>query len=144
MKYVLTFLFVVLLENASARTITRFRDSESLTVMAQFLFDSSEDIPQPIRLSDKKINIKDLNKCTSVSAEHVYSDVANSINKVLRFYPDEDLPFEQALTDLEDYLDHRTFKKCIFEKVTPNSTLHTTYYRDQKDQIHVRLDTTFL
>jgi len=146
MKYTLTFLFsffaLTYSHDSSARTITRFRDSVALSTIAQFMYDSAEDIPQSIKLSDKKMNIKDTKKCVTVSATVVKEEVSKAISKILRFYPDEDLPFEEALNDLEDYLDHQNFKKCAMEKVTPESRILTSYFLDKHDLIHVRLDTT--
>ena len=68
------------------------------------MYDVSEDMPSSYRLTDKKINVKDFSKCTTVDADAVLDDVESSIKKVLRYYPDEDVPFEQAIVDLEDYL----------------------------------------
>ncbi len=150
MKYALTFLFsfitifITLLysENSYARTITHFRDSDALTTMAQFMYDAAEDLPQSIKMSDKKMNIKDTKNCVTVSADDVFQDVSRAIKKIIRFYPDEELPFEQALIDLEDYLDHQSFKKCTMEKVTPQSRILISYFLDKHDLIHVRLDTS--
>lgn len=130
--------------SAQARTITSFKDSDALTGIAQFMYDASEDIPSSYRLSDRKMNIKDFSKCSTVNAESVFKDVESSIKKVLRYYPDEDVPFEQALIDLEDYLDHANFKKCRFEKKTAQSKILSTYYVDLSDKIHLRVDNVIL
>lgn len=147
MKYAL-FLFIAFVSLnshvASARVITSFRDSDAITGIAQFMYDVSEDMPSSYRLSDKKINLKDFSKCTTVKADDVMSDVESSIKKVLRYYPDEDVPFEQALVDMEDYLDHTSFKKCKFEKKNAQSKVVSTYYVDATDKIHLRVDNVLL
>ncbi len=146
MKYALTFLFLLSTlfysQQSSARTITKFKDSDALMTIAQFMYDSSEDLPQSIKMSDRKMNIKDIKTCVSVSADQVLVEVTKAIKTIIRFYPDEELPFEEALADLEDYLDHKNFKKCSMEKVTPQSRRLTSYFLDRDDLIHVRLDTT--
>nr|BDT28896.1 hypothetical protein BHI3_23620 [Bacteriovorax sp. HI3] len=147
MKYALfTFIAVCSLSSfeASARTINSFRDSDAITGIAQFMYDVSEDMPSSYRLTDKKINIKDFSKCTTVGADAVLDDVESSIKKVLRYYPDEDVPFEQAIVDLEDYLDHAKFKKCQFEKKNAQSKVLSTYYVDASDKIHLRVDNVLL
>ncbi len=147
MKYALSFLlfaFVSVSTEASARTINTFRDSDAITTIAQFMYDVAEDVPVSFKLSDKKINIKDFSQCSDVNADQVLSDIESSIKKVLRFYPDEDLPFEQALVDLEDYLDARAYKKCVFEKKSAQSKTVSTYYADISNKIYVRLDKLLL
>ena len=147
MKYAF-FLFIACLtinsQSAFARTINSFSDSDALTGIAQFMYDVGEDMSSSYRLSDKKINIKDFTKCTNVKADDAFSDVESSIKKVLRYYPDEDVPFEQALIDLEDYLDHANLKKCKFEKKTAQSKIISTYYVDASDKIHLRVDNVLL
>ena len=144
MKYALFLLIAFFSLSVQARTITSFKDSDALTGIAQFMYDVSEDMPSSFRLSDKKMNIKDFSKCTTVKAESVFNDVEASIKKVLRYYPDEDVPFEQALIDLEDYLDHANFKKCRFEKKTAQTKIMSTYYVDLSDKIHLRVDNVIL
>lgn len=147
MKYALSFLlfsFVFSAEMASARTITSFRDSDAISTLAQFIYDVAEDVPVSVRLSDKKINIKDFSECKDVSASLVLGDIETSIKKVLRYYPDDDVPFLQALIDMEDYLDGRTYKKCVFEKKSAQSKTISTYYADLSNKIHVRLDNVLL
>jgi hypothetical protein len=133
-------IFVTFSSNANARSITSFRDSQAILAVAQFMYDVAEDMPVSTRIGDRKLNLKDFSKCTEVSSDEVYNDVEEAIKKVLRFYPDEDIPFEQALVDLEDYIDHKMYKKCNFEKKNAQSKVISAYYVDTSDKIHLRLD----
>lgn len=108
------------------------------------MYDSAEDMPVSTRMGDRKITIKDFSHCTDVSSDEVYNDVEEAIKRVLRFYPDEDLPFEQALVDLQDYIDHGPYKKCEFTKKTTQSKVVSSYYVDVSDKIHLRLDNVAL
>lgn len=148
MKYALVVLFSLFLviypDKSSARTITNFRDSDAITTIAQFMYDVAEDVPVSVRLTDKKLNIKDFSKCTDVKALEVLTHVESAIKKVLRYYPDEEIPVEQALMDMEDYLGHGGYKKCMFEKKSSQSITKSTYYVDQDEQIYVRLDNVLL
>ena len=78
------------------------------------------------------------------SAQHErcikWDDVDLAIRKVMRFYPDEDVPFEQALSDMEDYLNNQSYKKCSLIKKTAQSITKTSYYMSSNDKIHLRLD----
>lgn len=145
MKYalsilVLPFLIAAYSSDASARSITSFRQSDSISAVAEFMYDVGEDIPVSTRITDKKINLKDFSKCSIVTAEEVLDDVSAAIRKVMRFYPDEEVPFEEALIDMEDYLDHQSYRKCTLVKRREQSLVRSSYYANSDDKIHLRLD----
>jgi hypothetical protein len=145
MKYALSILglsfFVSLYSSvAHARSITSFRQSDAISAVADFMSDVGEDMPVSTRMTDKKINIKDLSKCTTVTSEEVLDDVSSGIRTVMRFYPDEDIPFEEALVDMEDYLDHQIYKRCTLVKKSAQSLVRSSYYLNSDDKIHLRLD----
>ena len=147
MKYAFFILFTIITSAssvASARTIFSFNDSEAITTVAQFMYDVAEDVPVSTRITDKKINIKDYSRCSDVTAEEALLDFEKSVKRVLKFYPDEEIPFEQALIDMEDYLDHKDYKKCMFENKSSQSSIKTTYYVNVSDKIHLRLDNVAL
>jgi hypothetical protein len=146
MKYTLTFLFLAIvsissLGNVSAREIQSFKDSDALIGLTQFLYDVGEDLEVSLKISDKKVTIKDTSKCTTTAAGEALTLTEKAVMKVLRFYPDEDVPFEQAMIDLADYLNNVRLKKCLFEKVTKQSLVKTTYFEDASGKIHLRIDT---
>ncbi len=149
MKYTLTFLFLTAfcltsLNSASAREIQSFKDSDALINLTQFLYDVGEDLEVSLKISDKKVTIKDTSKCTTSAAGEALTLFEKAVMKVLRYYPDEDVPFEQAMTDLNDYLNNVRLKKCLFEKETKQSLVKTTYFEDASGKIHLRIDTIHL
>ena len=144
MKYALFILVLtfnsLLSMDVSARTVTSFKDSSAITLVALFMYDVAEDLPISSRISDKKINIKDYSQCTNTTASEILKDVEAAIKRVQCFYPDEDIPFDQAIIDLEDYLDNKTFTKCLFIKNTSQSNIKSSYYFDSSNRVHFRLD----
>ena len=145
MKYALSILSLSILiavysTQASARSITSLRQSDAIMAVAEFLYDVGEDVQESTRITDKKINLKDLSNCLTVTSQDVLDDVDLAIRKVMRFYPDEDVPFEQALSDMEDYLNNQSYKKCSLIKKTAQSITKTSYYMSSNDKIHLRLD----
>ena len=145
MKYALSILSLSILiaaysTQASARSITSLRQSDAITAVAEFLYDVGEDVQESTRLTDKKIILKDLSSCVTVTSQKVLDDVHLAIRKVMRFYPDEDVPFEQALTDLEDYLDNQSYKKCTMLNKTTKSITRTSYFMNSNHKIHLCLD----
>lgn len=136
----LSFFIMTLSSNANARSITSFQQSRAISAVAEFMYDVGEDIQLSIRLTDKKITLKDLSECSVVSADEILTDIESSIKKIVRFYPDEEVPFEEALIDLENYLDARSYKKCDFIQAKGQSLVKSAYYVSSDDSIHLRLD----
>lgn len=143
MKYalfILAFFVLTTIENAQARTVHSFRESDAITSIAQFLYDMSGDMPVSYRISDKKIKISNNSNCIQVKASDALSDFESTVTKVIRFYPDEEIPFEQALLDMEDYLDGKNYLKCQIIKKEHDVVTTTSYYYDHADKIHLRID----
>lgn len=142
MKYAFLFLFLSLslIAPAQSRTITSFKKSDAITTIAQFMYEAGGDLQEQIRISDRKIASVNYKECKLVATEVVIDHALSSIKEVLRYYPDEDLPFEEAISDFEDYFDSQVFHSCSFVKRTKNSTINSIYYVDTSDRIHLRID----
>lgn len=139
MKYALFIFFLFSSHTIFARSIESFKDSEALIAVSDFMEDASEDLPTASFINDKKRVLDASWECKDVSAQLVYKEVERAIKAISRFYPDEDIPFLEALVDLEDYLDQRNFKRC--QLITWKSSVKTlhTYYSDLKNEIHLSL-----
>ena len=146
MKYAILFLLLILLNLSPsyAKDIKSFSDSIALTSIAQFMIDSADDLPLSNRISDVKLAVKNISSCVQVDKQTVMNDVANAILNVLHFYPDEELPIENALNDLSDYLSSNEYYKCDYSKNNIQLTKNVTYYMDAKNEIHVKVDTIAL
>ena len=144
MKYALSICSLSILiatfsTDASARSITSLRQSDAISAVVEFLYDVGEDVQETTRLTDKKIILKDLSKCPTVTSQDVLDDVDSAIRKVMRFYPDEDVPFEQALYDMEDYLDNQSYRKCTIIKKNKQSVTKSSYYVNSNHNIPLLL-----
>jgi hypothetical protein len=136
MKYAFFFFFLSISNVLHARSITSFNDSNALLSVAVFMEDASEDLPQATFINDNKHSL-DSSSCELVSAESIYNDVEKAVKKIARFYPDEDIPFFEALVDLEDYLDQRKYYKCQTIKNQSSIRLIKTFYVDLKNEVYL-------
>ncbi len=127
-----------------ARNIESFSDSQALITISEFMTDNAEDMPSSNRISDKKLRLKDTSECTSVNASAVVKEVESAIRKVMRLYPDEDLPVDEALSDLSSYLENKTYKKCMIDQSNKQMKMNTVYFFDSSDKKHVKVDTITL
>lgn len=143
MKVAIFFIFLVMSFGLSANTfrhIQSFQDSASISSIAQFLNDASEDVKVSTRISDKKMKVRDFELCTSATSKNALKEAELMIKSVLRLYPDEELPFEEALADLENYLDNREYSRCTIVQIKANKKIQSIYYFDTLDEVHLKLD----
>lgn len=141
MKYAFfIFALFILGQSVQAAPVTSFNDSDAIITITQFMNDVKEDLPNAVTLSDKKMVIKDVSSCLEVTADNVLDETLKGIKKVLRFYPDEELPIEEAVADLESYIGKKSYSRCLFEKTTREHIIRTIYFFDAKDKIHLRVD----
>ncbi len=142
MKYAF-FISLLLLSNvvlSNDNHIKSFNDSIALTTISQFLEDASEDADISTRISDKKLKIKDPSICVDATSADALKDAQFAIRGVLRLYPDEDLPIEEALVDLKSYLSNVYLKKCIYMNVQSHKKVQSIYYFNAAGDIHLKLD----
>ncbi len=146
MKYAFCVLFALFLINTNsyAQTIKSFSDSPALISIAEFMEDSASDMKTSYRISDKKLKFKDTSTCQIVPKSAVLKEVESAVKKVLRLYPDEELPFEDALNDLADYLVDSSYKKCVIAGSNLVKEVSSVYFFNGSDNIHVKVDTITL
>ena len=99
-----------------------------------------EDLPEAVLLSDKKLKIIQPENCEQVSSDVVLSETLKGIKKVIRFYPDEELPLEEAYADLDSYIGNKTYTKCVIERVVRDQEIKTYYYLNTIDRKALRMD----
>jgi hypothetical protein len=145
-KYAFFVLAFVLssLPSSYARTIDSFNDSLAITAIAQFMLDNAEDMPASNRISDARYKINDKSSCEVVSPSDALKEVESIIKSILRFFPDEELPVEEAITDLKNYLGSDSLTKCTFNKTNQYKTHKVQYFSDAGNVIHLRVDTITL
>lgn len=146
MKYAFLFLILIFFYSNSiyAGTIKSFNDSQALLTVAQFLGDNAPDMKISTRISDNKINIKDPSNCHPVGSAFVLKVARDAMVNVFNFYPDEELPVEEALNDLKEYIGSSELKMCLFSKNNSEMKISIVYFFDRQDKIHLKVDTITL
>lgn len=144
MKYAFLFLAILFVQSASAITITSFNDSPALLNILEFIKDSASDLKTSNRISEKKMTIADPSKCAEAKAPAVLNEIEVAIHNVLRYYPDEELPLDEAYDDLITLLGSHTFKKCTFYYSNDKMKMKTVYFENAADSVHIKVDTITL
>jgi len=144
MKYAFLILSFFFIQSSFAVTITSFNDSPALLNVLEFIKDSANDLKVSNRISEKKLAVVDSSKCIDVKAPVVLNEVEVAIQNVLRYYPDEELPLDEAYEDLSTLLGVHTFKKCTFFYTNEKMKMKTVYFENAADSVHIKVDTITL
>jgi len=144
MKYAFLVFAILFVQSSFAVTITSFNDSPALLNVLEFIKDSASDLPVSNRISEKKMAVADSSKCIEVKAPVVLHEVEVAIQNVLRYYPDEELPLDEAYDDLTTLLGVHSFKKCTFFYTNEKMKMKTVYFENAIGSVHIKVDTITL
>jgi len=142
MKYAAFFISLFIFISAQARTITSLRQSDAIQAISSMLSDNAEDLKVSFRISDKKNTINDVTKCARVESNHALMAFKEAMDSVLKIFPDEEIPYYEALDDMKDYLDETPLTLCKYAHAGLETQVVTLYYFDKGDKIHLRIDKT--
>lgn len=141
MKYAFLFFFFLYSIPSYSQPIKSFNDSQSILTIIHFLMDNAEDMKTSVRLSDRKYVLKNTEACAPVSSNEALKEIRIAINSIFSLYPDEELPVEEALADLQSYLGNNSFLKCISFESRGRKIIRSSYFVDSSDSVHVKIDT---
>jgi len=142
MKYAAFFISFFILSTVHARTINSFKQSYAILSIASMLADNAEDLKVSYRISDKKNLITDVSKCTRVESNVALTAFKEAMDSVLRIFPDEEIPYNEALEDMKDYLDATPLTLCKFIHAGIETQVNTLYFFDNASKTYLRIDKT--
>lgn len=140
MKYAAFLVSVFLFTTLHAQVIYNFQQSNAIQTVISALSENAEDLPNSYRVSDKKFLVEDISHCLSVPASNALMSFKTAMDSLLRIFPDEEIPYEEALNDMRDYLGVDPLIVCKYLHSDELRTIITLYYFDKSDKIHLRVD----
>lgn len=142
MKYAAFIFTLFLITSLQARTIFSFNDSMAIQSISNMLVEDAEDLHVSYRISDTKNNIKDTSKCEKVDSNIALQSFKEAMDSVLKIFPDEEIPYHEALNDMNDYLDNAPLTLCKFIRPGIETQVVTLYFFNLKSKIYLRIDKT--
>lgn len=141
MKYAFIILSLLISFNIFAKNIQSLNDSDAIVQISMFMNENHEDFASIVKISDKKINVPNKIIPSVVHASDVLNAYQQSFRIIMSKYPDEELPYEEALSDMEDYLDNQDYKRYdIDQNFFSDHDRKSIYFQSLDDKIHLRMD----
>jgi hypothetical protein len=142
MKYAALFISLLLITSVQARTIYNINQSNALQVISNMLSEDAEDLGTSFQFTDKAITIKDVSKCTQVESKVALLSFKEAMDSVLKTFPDEPIPYDEALVDMKDYLGTAPLTLCKFLRAGLETEVLTLYFFNLSSKTHLRIDKT--
>ena len=140
MKYAVLLISIFIFSSVQARTIFSFRQSNAIMSITNMLSENAEDLNNSFQISDRKNTIKDTSSCEQVESSVALIAFKEAMDSVLRMFPDEEIPYNEALTDMNNYLDMAPLTLCKFFRATTEKQIVTLYFFNLDTKIHLRID----
>jgi hypothetical protein len=140
MKYAAFFISIFFIASVNARTIYSFKQSSAIVSIINILSENAEDLKSSFRVSDKKYKVENTSQCEAASSTDALLAFKTAMDSVLRMFPDEEIPYDEALSDMNDFLDQQPLTLCKIVHRDERNTIATLYFFDKSDKIHLRID----
>lgn len=120
------------------------RHSYALQEVLDAIYDASFDF-EGVYVITHNLNFSDeslfkAKRCEVVTAESVVDHFRLIFDEFRSFFPDEELPYEQALIDVKRLLDHQQFKKCFELVVSEDQRLQVTHYKSLHSATWIKIE----
>lgn len=142
MKYAAFFIALFLFTSVQARTIYNLNQSSALQTISNMLSEYAEDLGTSYQFTDKPLTIKDVSKCTQVESNIAILSFKEAMDSVLKTFPDEPIPYNEALADMKDYIGTAPLTLCKFLRPGLETEVVTLYFFDLLSKTHLRIDKT--
>jgi hypothetical protein len=116
--------------------------SYALQEVLDAIYDASFDFDGVYSIThnfDFRVNVKD-GKCTVVKDRHVLNHFARIFDEFRSFYPDEVLPYDEALVDLYHLVSGNEYEKCVKTYDEDYISVSVTQYNSLQSDLWIRVE----
>lgn len=113
-----------------------FRDAKALRYIIATMNEASSDLNTFYRLSDKKYQIPQSAQCLPSSSQEAYDYGKKAIDHFIEFYSDEDLPYDQALGELAEFLSFGVTQKCRYVVKNRDFSVDTNVFISEGSELN--------
>ncbi len=127
-------------QDQNLNPITYLKQSQSLNEVRDFMTQVREDLESYFLIYDHPIKSGSDVECFERSKSEVLKSVSKAIFLTLKLYPDEELPVDEALSDLKGYLKEATYMECVSTKKLTNKKIENHVFSSKSGRFFIRLD----
>jgi hypothetical protein len=136
----LTFIFITSLAlNANASDVKRIDEGHSLFTVLSAFNDARFDLDGYYEVAQKVQYVGSDRACEIVASDTIVNHFQLAVKHYRAFYPDEELPFGQAISDLREFVGVDTeYEQCVEKASDDFEELEVTHYLSIDTGINLR------
>ena len=116
------------------------RGSVALLTVLDAIYDASFDFDGVYTITHNIHFLTEKRDCDLVPAEVLYDHFKAIFDEFISYYPDEDLPYEQALIDLSVLAQDGEFKRCKESLENARYSVEVTHYQSTLNDLWIRVE----
>ncbi len=116
------------------------RGSVALLTVLDAIYDASFDFDGVYTITHNIHFLTEKRDCDLVPADVLYDHFRTIFDEFISYYPDEDLPYEQALVDLSLLAQNGEFKRCKESLENARYSVEVTHYQSMVNDLWIRIE----
>lgn len=128
---------------AEARTrypVRGFGQSNALSIVLDTIYDASFDFEGMYIISHNIDFLGDKRQCTTISVQVILRHFKKIFDEFISYYPDEELPYDQALRDLKKIIGTGKYQRCHEVSTTARGHVDVTHYQSLETDLWIRIE----
>lgn len=136
-----TVMMLVLAPSAhSAQPVGGFSQSNALSIVLDTIYDASFDFEGMYIITHNIEFLGEKKKCSQVSVNMILRHFKKIFDEFISYYPDEELPYDQALRDLKKILGSGKYQRCHEVSTSAQGHIDVTHYQSLETQLWIRIE----
>lgn len=142
-------LLSVLILSATAEARTRypvrgFGQSNALSIVLDTIYDASFDFEGMYIISHNIDFLGDKKQCSKVGTQVILRHFKKIFDEFISYYPDEELPYDQAIRDLKKIIGNGKYERCHEVATTSRGHVDVTHYQSLDTDLWIRIEYSVL
>jgi hypothetical protein len=117
-----------------------FGQSNALSIVLDTIYDASFDFEGMYLISHNIDFLGDKKTCTTVSVQVILRHFKKIFDEFISYYPDEELPYDQALKDLKKIVGNGKYQRCHEVSTTSRGHVDVTHYQSLDSELWIRIE----
>jgi hypothetical protein len=117
-----------------------FNDSGALTLVLDTIYDASFDFEGLYIIGHNMEFLSEKKDCEVVPTAGLVSHFKKIFKEFTSYYPDEELPYDEALSDLKEIAQGADFKRCYERQEGGRGYVEVTHYQSLSTPLWIRIE----
>lgn len=124
----------------TSHPVRGFAQSNALSLVLDTIYDASFDFEGMYIITHNIEFLGEKKKCTNVSINVILRHFKKIFDEFISYYPDEELPYDQAIRDLKKIIGSGKYQRCHEIATTSRGHVDVTHYQSLDSDLWIRIE----